>query len=392
MTENHHTRTMLIHDFFERSQFEEMSEPIYMTSGYTYKNAEEAEAAFKGETERYVYARYGNPTNSILEKRLAELEGGEACFVTSSGMAAVFSSLACCLKAGSRVVSSRALFGSCDYIIQHLLPRFGVETLMVEGTQLHEWEKALSKPTDVVFLESPSNPTLDIIDIPAVCTLAHQAGARVIVDNVFANPLVQKPLKLGADIVTYSTTKHMDGQGKTLGGAIIGSQKYIKELLTPFVRNTGPCMSPFVAWILIKSIETLPLRNDVMCQNALAIANLLEAHPLIKKVLYPGLKSHPQHALALAQMETGGNILSFYIKGGKEKAFALMNTLKTFTISNNHGDSKSIITHPATTTHQRLSTEERAAVGIDDSLVRIACGLEHQNDLVRDLEKSLDLL
>ena len=384
-----HEQTLLIHGFTEKSQFEETSEPIYLTSGYTYKTAQDAELAFKGELERFVYSRYGNPTNRLLEKRIAALEGGEECFVTASGMAAVFAALAAPLKAGARVVSSRALFGSCDYIINHILPRFGIETVMVDGRNLDEWEKALSQKTDAVFMESPSNPNLEITDIERVAEMAHGVGARVIVDNIFANPLVQQPLKHKADIVVYSTTKHFDGQGRTIGGAIVGNQEFFKDYLVPFVRNTGPCMSPFVAWVVLKGMETIHLRNRVMCANALEVATFLEQHPNIQKVLYPGLDSHPQRELVCKQMSSGGNILALEIKGNREDAFSFMNRLQLIKISNNHGDAKTIITHPASTTHQRLSEEERLLVDIKEGSIRIACGLEDTSDLLRDIEQAL---
>jgi len=372
-----------------RSAFEETAEAIYLTSGYVYETAEDAEAAFKGDVERYVYSRYANPTVAMFEDRLRRLEGAEACRGTTSGMAAVFASLICQLKAGDRVVASRALFGSCHFIINDILPRFGIETQLIDGTDAAAWEAALTPGTAAVFLETPSNPTLEIIDIALVVDLAHKAGAKVIVDNVFASPVLQRPMEYGADIVVYSTTKHIDGQGRCLGGAILASKQFIDEKLTPIMRHTGPSMSPFNAWVMVKGLETLALRMERHCENALAVARFLETRREVRKVLYPGLDSHPQAALARRQMDAGSSILSFEVEGGKERAFRMLNALKTIDISNNLGDAKSLVTHPATTTHQRLTPEQRAELDISDGLVRLSVGLEDVEDLQEDLARAL---
>ena len=372
-----------------RSGFDETSEALYLTSGYVYASAEEAEAAFKGDKERFVYSRYANPTVSMFEERLCMLEGAEACRATASGMGAVFASLLCQLKAGDRVVASRALFGSCHYIVSELLPRYGIDTQLVDGTDLDAWEAALSKGANCVFLETPSNPTLEVIDLKAVCKLSHAAGARVVVDNVFATPMLQRPLEFGADVVVYSATKHIDGQGRTLGGAILSSQAFIQDHLQMFYRHTGPSMSPFNAWVMLKGLETLDLRVERHCANALAVAQFLERQPGVTRVLYPGLDSHPQAALAKRQMKGGSSLVAFEVEGGKARAFRLLNALAVIDISNNLGDAKSLITHPATTTHQRLPAEERAEQGITDGLLRLSVGLEDPDDLIEDLEQAL---
>ena len=383
-------RTRLVRGGQERSAFEETSEGLFLTSGYVYGTADEAEKAFKGDVERYMYSRYANPTVTMFEKRLAQLEGAEKCISTSSGMAAVFAALACQLQAGDRVVASRALFGSCLYIIDEQLPKFGIETVLVDGTDLDHWKQALSKKTQCVFLETPSNPCLEIIDIQAVCDLAHEAGAKVIVDNVFATPVLQHPLELGADIIMYSATKHIDGQGRTMGGAILtNDMDFFEESLTPFFRHTGPTLSPFNAWVMVKGLETLDLRVARHCENALDVAEYLSGRKGITKVLYPGLESHPQHELAMSQMSSGSTIVSFEIDGGKEAAFGFLNRLGLIDISNNLGDAKSLTTHPATTTHQRLSPEDRLAIGISDGLVRLSVGLEDVEDLKEDLDQAL---
>lgn len=381
--------TRLVRGATERSGFHETSEALFLNSGYVYDNAEEAEKAFKNEIERYVYSRFRNPTVAMFEKRLALIEGAEECRATASGMAAVFGALACQLNAGDRLVASRAIFGSCYYVCNDLLPRFGIQTEFVDGSDPHQWEAALAKPTQAVFIESPSNPGLDVIDIAHVCKLAHKAGAQVIVDNVFATPLLQKPLQFGADIVVYSATKHIDGQGRCLGGAVLGTRKFIDEKFTPFLRHTGPSLSPFNAWVLLKGLETLDLRVQRHCSNALTIARALEEHRKITRLLYPGLESHPQHALAMAQMSAGGALLAFEVTGGKEGAFRFLNALRIVDISNNLGDAKSLACHPATTTHQRLTPEERLHVGITDGFVRLSVGLEDVNDLVADLKQAL---
>jgi O-succinylhomoserine sulfhydrylase len=382
-------QTEMVRGGLARSGFDETSEALYLTSGYVYSSAEEAEAAFKGDKERFVYSRYANPTVSMFEERLRLLEGAEACRATASGMSAVFASLICQLKAGDRVVSSRALFGSCDYIISELLPRFGIETQFIDGTDLNAWEAALKPGAKAVFMETPSNPTLEVIDIRAVSDLAHAAGASVIVDNVFATPMLQRPLELGADIVVYSATKHIDGQGRTMGGAILCSEVFIKDHLQMFYRHTGPSMSPFNAWVMLKGLETLDLRVQRHCENALAVARALEGQAGVTRVLYPGLESHPQAELARRQMKGGSALVAFEVEGGKARAFRLMNALRTIDISNNLGDSKSLITHPATTTHQRLSPEGRAKLGIGDGLMRLSVGLEDAADLIEDLEQAL---
>ncbi len=383
-------QTEMVRGGLARSGFDETSEALYLTSGYVYESAEEAEAAFKGDKDRFVYSRYANPTVSMFEERLRLLEGAEACRATASGMSAVFASLMAQLKAGDRVVASRALFGSCDYLIAELLPRFGIETELIDGTDLSAWEAALAKGAQAVFMETPSNPTLEIIDIRAVCELAHAAGAKVIVDNVFATPLLQRPLDLGADIVVYSATKHIDGQGRTMGGAILCSEAFIKDHLQMFYRHTGPSMSPFNAWVMLKGLETLELRVERHCANALKVARFLEGRAGVMRVLYPGLPSHPQAELAGRQMKGGSALVAFEIEGGKERAFRTVNALATIDISNNLGDAKSLITHPATTTHQRLSPEGRARLGIGDGLLRLSVGLEDADDLIEDLDQALN--
>jgi len=382
--------TQLVRGGTQRSSFDETSEAVYLTSGYVYSSAEEAEMTFKGEKERHIYSRYSNPSVKMFEDRLALLEGADICFATASGMAAMFAALASQLKAGDRVVASRALFGSCLYVIAEQLPKFGIETELVDGTDLDQWERALSQPTNCVFMETPSNPTLEVINLPAVAEMAHKAGARVVVDNVFATPILQKPLQLGADIVMYSTTKHIDGQGRTLGGAILtNDQAFFEDQLEPFVRHTGPAMSAFNAWVLLKGLETLELRVTRHCQNATKVATFLEGQRAVSKVLYPGLVSHPQHDLAIKQMASGGTMVSFEIDGGKEAAFGFLNALGLIDISNNLGDAKSLTTHPATTTHQRLSDEDKAHLGISPGLVRLSVGLEDAEDLMEDLEQAL---
>lgn len=382
--------TQLVRGGTERSQFDETSEAIFMTSGYVYESPEEAEQAFKGEKDRFVYSRYANPTVAMLEERLGLLEGAKFCNATASGMSAVFAALACQLKTGDRVVASRALFGSCHYIITELLPTYGIEGVLVDGCDMQQWEAALSRPTNAVFLETPSNPTLEIIDIKAVSELAHQAGACVIIDNAFATPVLQKPLELGADVVIYSTTKHIDGQGRSMGGAILcNDEEFAEDKLKPFLRNTGPSASPFNAWLQLKGLETLDLRVGKMAENALEIATFLEGRNGIESVFYPGLESHPQHDLAMSQMKSGSTIVSFDVPGGRDGAFKLLNGVAIIDISNNLGDSKSLITHPATTTHQRLTPEERTAMGIGDGMIRLSVGLEDVEDLKQDLERAL---
>ena len=382
-------QTQLVRGGLARSPFDETSEALYMSSGFVYGTAEEAEAAFKEELDRYIYSRYGNPTVRMFEERLSQLEGAEACRGTGSGMSAVFTSLLSLTKAGDRVVASRALFGSCYFIVTNILPRYGIETEVVDGTDLAAWERALSKGAAAVFLETPSNPNLEIVDLAAVCDMAHRAGAAVVVDNVFATPLLQRPLAFGADVVVYSATKHIDGQGRTLGGAILGSKSYVDGKLTPFIKHTGPALSHFNAWILLKGLETLDVRVQRHCENALETARFLEAQSGIARVLYPGLESHPQHDLAMRQMSGASSLAAFDLPGGKKQAFAFLNSLKLIDISNNLGDTKSLITHPATTTHQRLTAEERAALNIGDGLLRLSVGLEDVEDLKEDLAQAL---
>ena len=381
--------TRLVRGGLERSGFGETCEGLFLTSGYVYDSAEEAEARFKGEAEGFMYSRYGNPTVRMFEERLAQLEGAEACFATASGMAAVFASLISQLKAGDRVVASRALFGSCHHIITQILPRLGMETELVDGPDLEQWRKALTPGTAAVFLESPANPTLELIDVAAVCDLAKAAGAQVIVDNVFATPLLQKPLELGADIVVYSATKHIDGQGRCLGGAVLGTRKFIDDVLQPLMRHTGPTLSPFNAWIMLKGLETLELRVARHCENALAVASFLEGLPGVARVLYPGLESHPQYDLGRRQMSGSGTLICFELPGGKAEAFRFLNALQLIDISNNLGDSKSLITHPATTTHRAMGPEGRALIGVTDGMIRLSVGLEDPADLTADLQQAL---
>ena len=372
-----------------RTEFEETAEALFLTSGYVYGSAEEAEAAFAGDTERYIYSRYGNPTVAMLQERLRLLEGSAAAWATASGMAAVFNSLLATLRAGDRVVAARGLFGSCFVILSELLPRYGVETVFVHGPDLQQWHQALATPAKAVFFESPSNPMQELIDVAAVAEMADSVGARVIVDNVFATPVLQRPMELGADVVVYSTTKHMDGHGRTLGGVILGSKEFIFEELQPWMRHTGPSMSPFNAWVILKSLETLSLRVERQCATALAVAEALEGRSGVSRVIYPGLASHPQHGLAGRQMSRGGTVVTFELEGGTPAAFKMLNNLELVDISNNLGDAKSLATHPATTTHRRLGSEVRAAMGISDGIVRLSLGLEDPEDIVADVERAL---
>jgi len=339
---------------------------------------------------RFIYSRYGNPTVAVFEERLRLLEGAEACMATASGMSAIFASLACLVKAGDRVVASRALFGSCSVIITEILPRLGVDTELVDGTDPAAWEQALSRPVTATFLESPSNPGLQIIDLAQVAELTHAAGGRLIVDNVFASPVLQKPLEFGADVVVYSATKHIDGQGRVLGGAVLSTREYVDDFLMPFLRHTGPSLSPFNAWTLVKGMETLRLRVDASSASAHAIATKLEGHAKLESVLYPGLPSHPQHELAMRQMQSGGTVLAATIAGGKDETFRFLDALQLFDISNNLGDSKSLVTHPATTTHRRIGPEGRALAGIGESMVRLSIGLEDSGELLDDVLRALD--
>ena len=382
--------TRLVRGGTVRSRFAETSEALFMTSGYVYASAAEAEGAFAVSDSRFVYSRFANPTVAMFEERLALLEEARFCRATASGMAAVFAALASQLRAGDRVVASRALFGSCHYVVSEQLPRYGIEFELVDGTDMDQWRTALSRPAAAVFLETPSNPTLEVIDLAAVCDLAHRAGARVVVDNVFATPILQKPLTLGADIVVYSATKYIDGQGRSLGGAILSDDaEFVENDLTPFLRHTGPTLSPFNAWVLLKGMETLELRVRRHCSNALSISRFLGGRTDVGRVCYPGLADHPQFDLVKSQLGEGGGVVSFELPGGKDDAFRFIDFLRLIDISNNLGDSKSLITHPATTTHQRVGAAERDRMGISDGLVRLSVGLEDVEDLKEDLEQAL---
>jgi O-succinylhomoserine sulfhydrylase len=371
-----------------RSGFGETAEALYLSSGFTYSSAEEAVDSFTDEVDHYLYSRFHNPTVAMFEKRLAAIEGAEFCVATGSGMSAMFASIACMVSAGDHVVASASMFSSCHVVITEFLPKWGVTFELVKGNDPAAWAKALSKPTKVVFIETPSNPLLDIVDIQMVSDLAHKVGATVIVDNIMASPVLQKPLQLGADVVMYSATKHIDGQGRVLAGAILGSFAYIHEHLLPFVRHTGPALSPFNAWVLVKSLETMEMRVHRMCENAQAIAEYLEKRPEIKSVRYPGLPSHPDYALAKRQMSGGGSTIGIEFAGSAKEAFKVMNALRIIDISNNLGDSKSLITHPASTTHRRLSPEVQLEMGITPSVVRLSVGLEYVDDLIKDLDQA----
>jgi O-succinylhomoserine sulfhydrylase len=383
------TATRLVHGGIQRSPFGETAEALYLTSGYVYDDAEQAEATFTGTIDHYQYSRFANPTLSMLEERLCLIEGAEECRTTATGMAAVNAALLAHLKAGDRVVASRALFGSCHWIVSTLLPRFGIATEFVDCADLAQWRAALSQPTQLVLLETPSNPMLELVDLRAVCDLAHAAGAIVVVDNVFATPLLQQPLRFGADVVVYSCTKHIDGQGRVLGGAVLGNRKWVTETLQPFIRNTGPAMSPFNAWVLLKGLETLALRVDAACRSAAAIADHLAALPEVTRVWYPTRADHPQQALAHDQMTAGGTVVTFEVVGGKPGAFKVMNAFGLIALSNNLGDTKSLATHPATTTHMRIGAEERAKLGISDGVIRLSVGLEDVEDLKDELTQAL---
>jgi len=382
--------TKLVRGGLRRSNFGETSEAIFLNSGFCYDSAETAESRFNGKAPGFVYSRYTNPTLDILEKRMALMEGAERCTVMASGMAAVFASLMCMLRTGDHVLASRVLFGSCHYIITQVLPRFGITYTLVDGKDNAAWDKAFKKNTRAVFIESPANPTLELVDITHVAKLSKKHKAKLIVDNIFATPMLQHPLELGADVVVYSTTKHIDGQGRTLGGAVLGEKKFMDEVLLPFHRHTGPAMSPFNAWVILKGLETLSLRVDRHVTNAQKLAQLLDGHPKVARVFYPGLKSHPQYALAKRQMSSGGPMIAFELKGGKKSAFKFMNALTVIDISNNLGDSKSLITHPATTTHSNIPEAERKSLGINDGLLRLSVGIEHEVDLLADVSAALN--
>lgn len=385
------TATKMVRGGTKRSQFNETSEAIFLNSGFVYDSAEQAASRFSGEDSGYVYSRYANPTLSMFENRMILLEdGAEAARATASGMAAVNGALMSLLKTGDHVVAPRALFGSCLYIIETILPRFGIHVTLIDGTDIDQWKNAVTDKTACVFFETPSNPSLEIMDIAAISDIAHSVGAKVIVDNVFATPVLQHPLTLGADIVVYSATKHIDGQGRCLGGIILGAKDYVEETLAPYLKHTGPALSPFNAWNLLKGIETLDLRVQRHCDNAEKVAAFLASHPAVKKVIYPGLESHPQHRLAKAQMARGGSLIAFEIKGTQADAFAFLNHLSLIDISNNLGDAKSLITHPTTTTHSSVSAETKQRLGITDTMLRLSVGLEDADDLIDDLAAALE--
>jgi len=384
-----HPQTSAVRDGLARSGFGETSEALYLNSGFTYTDSQEAADAFTDQTDHFLYSRFHNPTVAMFEKRLAAIEGAEHCVATASGMSAMFASLACILESGDHVVASAAMFSSCHVVITEILPKWGVTFELVKANDKAGWEKALSKKVKAVFIESPSNPLLEIVDIRFVSDLAHKVGATVIVDNVMASPVLQKPLELGADVVMYSATKHIDGQGRVLAGALLGSFSYIYEKLIPFVRHTGPTLSSFNAWVLVKSLETMELRVTRMAENAQVVAEFLEQHPKIKSVRFPGLPSHPDYEIAKKQMVSGGTSIGFEFGGSQKEAFAFMDALTVIDISNNLGDSKSLITHPASTTHRRLTTDVQAEMGITPSVLRLSVGLEHVDDLIKDLAQAL---
>ena len=383
-------QTAAVREGLARSGFGETSEALYLTSGFTYTSAQEALDSFTDETDHFLYSRFHNPTVAMFEKRLAAIEGAEHCVATGSGMSAMFASLACLVEAGDHIVASAAMFSSCHVVITEILPKWGVTYELVKANDKAAWEKALSRPTKAVFIETPSNPLLEIVDIRFVSDLAHKVGATVIVDNVMASPVLQKPLELGADVVMYSATKHIDGQGRVLAGALLGSFSYIHEKLIPFVRHTGPTISPFSAWVLVKSLETMEMRVMRMAENAQAIAEFLEGRKEIKSVRYPGLASHPDSAVIKKQMKAGGTTIGIEFAGSQKDAFTFMDSLKVIDISNNLGDSKSLITHPASTTHRRLAPAIQAEMGITPSVVRLSVGLEHIDDLLKDITQALN--
>jgi O-succinylhomoserine sulfhydrylase len=384
-----HPETRLIHAGILRSQFGETAEALFLTQGFVYDSAEQCEARFVGTEPGFLYSRFSNPTVNMFETRMASFEGAESARATATGMAAVHNAVIGQVKAGDHVVAAKALFGSCRWVVEDFLPRFGVASTLVNGLDLDEWRAAVRPNTKVFFLESPTNPTLEVLDIAAIAAIAHDAGARLLVDNVFATPLYQSPLALGADCVVYSATKHIDGQGRCLGGIILASEKFIQDHIHNLLRQTGPAMSPFNAWVLLKGLETLPLRVAKQTQNAAIIADLLAQHPKITRLIYPGRADHPQAATVKKQMRGGSNLIAFEIAGGKAAAFRFLNALRIVRITNNLGDAKSLITHPATTTHQRLTPAARAELGISDGLVRLSVGLEHTDDIAVDLTAAL---
>jgi O-succinylhomoserine sulfhydrylase len=383
-------KTRLVRGGLQRSPNGETSEALYLTSGFAYDSAESAEARFKGEEAGYMYSRFGNPTVAMFEERMALIEGAPVARATATGMAAVTTALLCHLRQGDHVIASRAMFGGCRYVIEDVLPRYGIASTLVDGTDLDAWRQAAKPNTKALFLETPANPTLEIIDLRAVADIAHNAGARLIVDNVFATPVLQRPMEYGADIVVYSATKHIDGQGRCLGGVILCDEKFLADHLLSFIRNTGPSLSPFNAWVLVKSLETLDLRVRAMCEHASAVADALAREKKVKRVIYPGRADHPQSALARKQMGLGGSLVTFDIDGGKEAAFRFANALKLIDISNNLGDAKSLITHPATTTHYRLTPAARAELGVTDGMMRLSVGLEDPIDLTHDIRQALN--
>ncbi|MDQ2954798.1 MAG: O-succinylhomoserine sulfhydrylase [Pseudomonadota bacterium] len=382
--------TRLVHSGIMRSPFGETSEALYLTQSYVYDNAAAAERRFKGDEPGFIYSRYGNPTIAMFEQRMASFEGAQAARATATGMAAVTLSLLGQLKAGDHIVAAKALFGSCRYVVEDFLPRYGIPSTLVDGVDLQQWKNAVRPNTRTFFLESPTNPTLDVIDIAAVADIAHDAGATLVVDNVFSTPLFQSPLQLGADCVVYSATKHIDGQGRCLGGVILASEEFIQTHIHQLMRQTGPSLSPFNAWVLLKGLETLPVRVRQQTNSAGIVADALADHRKVARLIYPGRADHPQAAIVQKQMRGGSNLIAFDIKGGKEAAFRFQDALSLIRISNNLGDAKSLITHPATTTHQRLTPQQRAELGISDGLVRLSVGLEHGDDLLEDLLAALD--
>lgn len=384
-----HPETRLVHAGTLRSQFGETSEAMFLTQGFVYDSAEQCEARFTGDEPGFLYSRFSNPTVAMFENRMAAFEGAEAARATATGMAAVTTAIFAPLKAGDHAVAAKAMFGSCRWVMEDMLPRYGIETTLVDGLDLDQWRAAVRPNTRTFFLESPTNPTLDVLDIGAIAEIAHAAGARLIVDNVFATPIWQSPLALGADVVVYSATKHIDGQGRCLGGIILSSNDFIQEHVHMFLRQTGPSMSPFNAWVLLKSLETLPLRVRRQTENAGAVAEALARHPRIKRLIYPGRSDHPQAATVRKQMRGGSTLVAFEIDGGKAEAFRFLNALRLARITNNLGDSKSLVTHPATTTHQRLTPEQRAELGIGDGFIRFSAGIEHHDDIIADLHAAL---
>lgn len=393
MTKDWNTRTKLVHEGSRRSQYGEMAEAIFMTQGFVYPDAETAEARFiKAGEDEFIYARYGNPTTRMFEERIASLEGTEDAFATASGMAAVSGVLMAMLRAGDHIVSSRALFGSCLYVLEEVLTRYGVRVTFVDGADLDQWRAAVTAGTKAVFFESMSNPTLELVDIKSVSAIAHAVGALVVVDNVFATPIFSKAVEQGADVIVYSTTKHIDGQGRALGGVVCGTTEFIRKTLEPYMKHTGGSISPFTAWLMLNGMVTLDLRCRAMADSALQVAKALEGDTRISRVIYPELPSHPQHDLAMAQMGSGGTLVTFDLKGGKEAAFRFMNALEIIKIANNLGDAKSIATHPTTTTHQRLPQPQKDKLGITPGLIRLSVGLEDARDLIADLRAALDAI